>query len=74
MPLWTETYSPENKTEMSSRAVEYLIEQNFNTLAGKTLMIFFKTDRTAKTLKFCNTFLFSGLNQWFGAKTIWETH
>ena len=39
VPLWTETYSPENKTEMSSRAVEYLIEQNFNALAGKTLMI-----------------------------------
>ena len=29
-----------------------------------------KNQRMAKTLNFCNTFLFSGLNQWFRAKTI----
>ena len=34
VPLWTETFRPENKAEMSARAVKYLYKQNFNVFPG----------------------------------------
>jgi len=34
VPLWTETFTPENKAEMSALAVEYLYRQNFNVFPG----------------------------------------
>ena len=37
VPLWTETFSPENKAEMSALGVEYLYRQNFNVFPGKNM-------------------------------------
>ena len=34
VPLWTETFRPENKAEISARAVNYLYKQNFNVFPG----------------------------------------
>ena len=37
VPLWTETFRPENKAEMSALGVEYLYRQNFNVFPGKNM-------------------------------------
>ena len=38
VPLWTETFRPENKAEMSARAVKYLYKQNFKVFPGMYLV------------------------------------
>ena len=53
VPLWTETFSPENKAEMSALGVEYLYRQNFNVFPGKNM---------AKRNVNCNLITFSHLN------------